>query len=74
VLVEGQSDKDATRLQGRSRTNKLVLFEGDTSAYPVGSVVDVQTTEAFQWGFIGVAQAAQKPLVAPKLFIKLQPV
>ena len=74
VLVEGQSDKDATRVQGRSRTNKLVLFEGQASAYPVGSIVDVQTTEAFQWGFIGSATTAKTSLTAPRLFIELQPV
>ena len=29
VLVEGNSDKDASRLMGRTRTNKLMIFPGD---------------------------------------------
>ncbi len=56
VLVEGVSDKDPTRLMGRTRGNKLVLFPGESDNYPVGSFVEVVTHEAFLWGFVGEAQ------------------
>jgi tRNA-2-methylthio-N6-dimethylallyladenosine synthase len=58
VLVEGRSDKDAARLIGRTRTNKLVVFPGDLETYPIGSLVEVATREAYLWGFSGQAQHA----------------
>jgi len=73
VLVEGQSDKDAARMQGRTRSNKLMIFPGDAKTFPVGSLVEVETREAFQWGFVGAAKPFQMPLPTPKLFIELQP-
>jgi tRNA-2-methylthio-N6-dimethylallyladenosine synthase len=77
ILVEGQSDKDATRLQGRSRANKLVIFPGELENYPVGSLVEVETQDAFLWGFIGRATAAgstPRRKAPPKMLIELQPV
>jgi tRNA-2-methylthio-N6-dimethylallyladenosine synthase len=74
VLVEGKSDKDATRLQGRSRTNKLVIFPGELENYPVGSLVEVETQEAFLWGFVGQAMSTPKRAAPPKMLIELQPV
>ena len=53
VLVEGRSAKDATRLSGRTRGNKLVNFAGDVDATPPGSLVKVETTGGFLWGFSG---------------------
>ena len=73
VLVEGLSDKDAARMQGRTRSNKLMIFPGDAKTFPVGSSVEVETREAFQWGFVGAAKPMQTPLLVPKLFIELQP-
>jgi len=73
VLVEGKSDKDEARLQGRTRSNKLVLFPGTVQDYPIGSCVDVQTLEGFQWGFIGAAKQIQSRPERQKLFIDLQP-
>ena len=73
VLVEGQSDKDEARLQGRTRSNKLVLFPGKAEDYPLGSLVDVTTREGFQWGFIGEATQLPSRPKKQKLFIDLQP-
>jgi tRNA-2-methylthio-N6-dimethylallyladenosine synthase len=78
ILVEGKSHKDETRLQGRSRGNKLVLFSGELENYPVGSLVEVKTQDAFLWGFIGRATEARSTpslkRTPPKLLIELQPV
>jgi tRNA-2-methylthio-N6-dimethylallyladenosine synthase len=43
VLVEGPSKKDATKTTGRTRTNKLVHFDG---AVPAGAFRDVRVTAA----------------------------
>ncbi|HVF84473.1 MAG TPA: TRAM domain-containing protein, partial [Abditibacteriaceae bacterium] len=53
ILVEGRSAKDAARLSGRTRGNKLVNFAGDLDATPPGSLVKVETTGGFLWGFSG---------------------
>lgn len=44
VLVEGSSKKDASRITGRTRTNKLVHFVDDTAA--AGSFRTVEITSA----------------------------
>jgi len=72
VLVEGVSDKDATRLMGRTRTNKLVLFPGTLEAYPTGTTVEVASREAFLWGFVGEATSITSRPVAPRQIIELQ--
>ncbi len=77
ILVEGKSNKDDTRLQGRSRGNKLVIFPGELENYPVGSLVEVETQDGFLWGFIGRAvQAGSTPKrsAPPKMLIELQSV
>ena len=63
VLVEGRSAKDANRLSGRTRANKLVNFAGDLETTPPGSMVEVETTDGFLWGFSGRALATVR---APK--------
>jgi len=63
VLVEGVSDKNAARLAGRTRTNKLVVWEGDLATTPVGSLVEVKLDAAFVWGLSG--QAVRVVNVAP---------
>ncbi len=45
VLVEGTSKKDASRLTGRTRGNKLVHFEAEGAE--VGSLLSVKITSAF---------------------------
>jgi tRNA-2-methylthio-N6-dimethylallyladenosine synthase len=55
VLVEGPSEKDASRLTGRTRANKHVAFPGTVEEYAPGSLVEVQLQEGFLWGFTGTA-------------------
>jgi tRNA-2-methylthio-N6-dimethylallyladenosine synthase len=74
VLVEGVSDKDPLRLSGRTRTNKLVSFTGDTSTFPAGSFVEVEMREAFLWGFVGEAKQLVSRPAAPRILLDLQPV
>ncbi|MGB9859462.1 MAG: tRNA (N6-isopentenyl adenosine(37)-C2)-methylthiotransferase MiaB, partial [Moorellaceae bacterium] len=47
VLVEGLSENDATKLCGRTRTNKLVIFSGPESI--IGKFVSVKITVAQTW-------------------------
>jgi len=72
VLVEGRSDKDATRLIGRTRTNKLMLFPGELEIYPPGSLVEVAAQEAFLWGFVGTATRVVSQPAAPRAIIELK--
>jgi tRNA-2-methylthio-N6-dimethylallyladenosine synthase len=51
VLVEGYSKNDETKLAGRTRTGKLVNFEGNNKA--IGELVSVQITKAFSFSLIG---------------------
>jgi tRNA-2-methylthio-N6-dimethylallyladenosine synthase len=44
ILVEGPSRKNARRLEGRTRTNKIVVFEG--MERHVGRLLDVRITRA----------------------------
>jgi tRNA-2-methylthio-N6-dimethylallyladenosine synthase len=46
VLVEGQSKKSEKDLTGRTRSNKIVNFEGDKNLK--GSLVSVRITQAYQ--------------------------
>ncbi|GIP21514.1 MULTISPECIES: tRNA (N6-isopentenyl adenosine(37)-C2)-methylthiotransferase MiaB [Paenibacillus] len=47
VLVEGQSKNNANVLAGRTRSNKLVHFEG--SADLIGTFVHVEITDSMTW-------------------------
>ncbi|MBI2266366.1 MAG: tRNA (N6-isopentenyl adenosine(37)-C2)-methylthiotransferase MiaB [Armatimonadetes bacterium] len=51
VLVEGRSKKNPDRLMGRTRTNRLVVFEGEDSW--IGEVVGVRILEGHIWGLRG---------------------
>lgn len=42
VLVEGESKTNAARLTGRTRTNRIVVFDGDSSR--IGSILPVRIT------------------------------
>jgi len=53
VLVEGRDAKSPEKVRGRTRTNKIVIFPGDDNLR--GKLVDVQTQQAFLWGFLGEA-------------------
>lgn len=51
VLVEGASKTNPDRLTGRTRGNKVVVFDGDESL--IGQLVQVKITEAQTWSLIG---------------------
>ncbi|HEY9676543.1 MAG TPA: tRNA (N6-isopentenyl adenosine(37)-C2)-methylthiotransferase MiaB [Drouetiella sp.] len=51
VLVEGRSDRHPERLMGRTRTNKIVNFEGPESL--IGQLVDVNIIMANPWALRG---------------------
>lgn len=51
VLVEGKSLRNAERLSGRTRTNKIVNFEGDESL--IGKLVNVSVEAANPWALRG---------------------
>ncbi len=51
ILVEGPSKKNSTRMMGRSRCNKIVLFDG--SERHRGQVLDVKITRAGSFTLYG---------------------
>jgi len=51
VLVEGRSRKDAKRLSGRTRTDKVVVFEGNKSC--IGQMVKVRIDQATTYTLMG---------------------
>ncbi|MCF6096811.1 tRNA (N6-isopentenyl adenosine(37)-C2)-methylthiotransferase MiaB [Thermovorax subterraneus] len=51
VLVEGISRNNPHRLTGRTRTNKVVNFEGPEEC--IGKIVKVKITEPHTWSLIG---------------------
>jgi tRNA-2-methylthio-N6-dimethylallyladenosine synthase len=63
VLCEGLSKTNSERLVGRTRTNKIVVFEGDNEL--IGELVDVQIERANGFSLYGtplkVAQASGPP-------------
>ena len=61
VLVEGQSKQSAQDVTGRTRSNKIVNFEGNISL--VGSLVSVQVTKAYPHSLRGEIALAQDPSI-----------
>jgi len=51
VLVEGKSEKNGNKLSGRTRTNKIVVFEGDEKL--CGKFLMIKLNKAYLWGFEG---------------------
>ncbi|MCW2279209.1 tRNA (N6-isopentenyl adenosine(37)-C2)-methylthiotransferase MiaB [Heliophilum fasciatum] len=51
VLVEGRSKNDATRLTGRTGSNKIVVFPGDDQL--IGQTVAVKINEVRTWTLLG---------------------
>src|SRR5438045_5984891 len=51
VLCEGPSRTNRSRLMGRTRTNKIVLFEGSEEF--VGAIVDVRVERATGFSLYG---------------------
>ena len=64
VLCEGPSKTNPNRLMGRTRTNKIVVFENDTDI--VGRFVDVRVERATGFSLYGapVGDEAKIPMVA----------
>lgn len=60
VLVEGESKNNANVLSGRTRTNKLIHFEGDKAW--IGQFVKVKVTEPKAWYI--KAEAVEAPPAA----------
>ena len=52
VMVEGPSQRDASRYTGRARNDKSFVFTSPTPLTP-GDLVAVRATEAHLWGFGG---------------------
>lgn len=57
VLVEGRSEKSPDRFTGRTRTNKIVNFDGDESM--IGKLIDVEIQSANPWALRGSVKVAQ---------------
>jgi len=51
ILVEGPSRKNPARLEGRTRTNKIVVFEG--AKHHPGQLIEVNITRAGSFSFYG---------------------
>jgi len=51
VLVEGHDAKHPEKLRGRTRQNKLMVFDGPAEL--IGTLVSVTAHEGFLWGFTG---------------------
>ncbi|MFL0196383.1 tRNA (N6-isopentenyl adenosine(37)-C2)-methylthiotransferase MiaB [Clostridium sp. WILCCON 0269] len=51
ILVEGPSKNDNTKLMGRTRTGKLVNFQGDKAF--IGKLVKVEITKATSFSLLG---------------------
>jgi tRNA-2-methylthio-N6-dimethylallyladenosine synthase len=53
ILVEGESDKNPNKLEGRTETNKIVVFDKIEKDL-VGKFVKVRITKSYLWGLEGV--------------------
>ncbi|NPV26031.1 MAG: tRNA (N6-isopentenyl adenosine(37)-C2)-methylthiotransferase MiaB [Firmicutes bacterium] len=51
VLVDGESKTNRTKLSGRTRTNKIVIFSGPSDL--IGQLVPIRITAAQTWNLIG---------------------
>ena len=51
VLVEGPSKNNDKMLTGRTETNRVVVFEGDSKL--INQIIDVKITEDHLWYFKG---------------------
>jgi tRNA-2-methylthio-N6-dimethylallyladenosine synthase len=52
ILCEGPSKTDSERLMGRTRTNRIVVFDGDPQRH-VGEIFDVKVTSHFGFTLFG---------------------
>jgi tRNA-2-methylthio-N6-dimethylallyladenosine synthase len=61
VLVEGQSKQSEKDVTGRTRSNKIVNFEGDMNL--VGEIIPVQIIKAYPHSLRGETTSAQNPSI-----------
>lgn len=65
VLVEGRSEKNPERLTGRTRTNKIVNFDGGADGDKlVGQLIDVYVQTANPWALRGTLAKNHMPVTA----------
>ena len=62
VLCEGPSKTNSSRLMGRSRTNKIVIFEGSNDL--IGNLVDVRIKRATGFSLYGTLTHVEAPVAA----------
>jgi tRNA-2-methylthio-N6-dimethylallyladenosine synthase len=65
VLAEGPSKKDASKLTGRTRTNKIVNFPGDPGL--IGAMLPVRVTRAGLYALDGELPATAAAVLPPIL-------
>ncbi len=65
VLCEGRSKTNRSRLMGRTRTNKIVVFEGNNEL--IGELVDIQIERANGFSLYGTPKVAQPFEVASSI-------
>jgi tRNA-2-methylthio-N6-dimethylallyladenosine synthase len=63
VLCEGPSKTNPARLMGRTRTNKIVVFEGDDDL--VGELVDLRIERANGFSLYGTRSRKREALLTP---------
>jgi len=61
ILVEGQSKQSAQDVTGRTRSNKIVNFEGDLEL--VGQLIPARITKVFPHSLRGEIISAQDPSI-----------
>ncbi|WP_324717777.1 tRNA (N6-isopentenyl adenosine(37)-C2)-methylthiotransferase MiaB [Carboxydochorda subterranea] len=63
VLVEGQSERSAQRLSGRTRTNKVVVFDAPAEERHalIGRLVPIVIEDVNTWTLFGRLAASQDP-------------
>ena len=69
VLCEGPSKTNPARLMGRTRTNKIVVFEGNEEL--IGEIVHVQVQQANGFSLYGPAVRAERASGFPTFDCKL---
>jgi tRNA-2-methylthio-N6-dimethylallyladenosine synthase len=64
ILVEGPSEKNPRRLAGRTRGNKLAVFDGPREL--AGQLATIVAEKAFLWGFEGRLTRGSAGISSPR--------
>ena len=64
VLCEGPSKTNPARLMGRTRTNKIAVFEGDNEL--IGELVDIQIERANGFSLCGTPVRRNKGILSAR--------